>query len=506
VSANQKGISLVQFLVSLMVMGLIVLAAGGIIQKLTRDNSEAQLQIDLDVQHAHLLQALGNTSVIRRVFSLSETGTSALTLCLKGGGSGCSSQQTPFQDLKPVAFATSDPKVRQILGACLFDSTSCPVEQTVMYRWSCPEPNWCSELQMQIRTKARLESSPLHKERVSELSVPGGALLSRSQISFACAQSSLVQGLNYRKLQADCGDLPGTNSTSGQKPLATYAGPSVEAITNDPGETSCAMGIASLSLMGSATLCLSGGSSSPGQEVKTVTKTEYKTECESIPFKGRMCAGPITAGQVFPNTQQGEQACLDFCRTQQVRCCSFGTTSFNPTKGYCFASMNEPTNYNNNFAQLSGLSNLYATSLRAVSCNPKTTVAGGAGSPPPPPPPPSSTPDPTIPSQNAEGNFEWKKQDTVCGTGPSEFIPSEYLALNPDVAAACNGDVACAIQHWQKFGSFEGRNMRASFANQHSSGGDDGYLLNYPDVFLAGVNPWGHYQNCGAAEGRAYGK
>jgi len=77
-----------------------------------------------------------------------------------------------------------------------------------------------------------------------------------------------------------------------------------------------------------------------------------------------------------------------------------------------------------------------------------------------------------------------------------EFNATYYLQQNPDVAFAISrGTIGSALEHFNNFGRFEGRNPNAYFDVTY-------YLTANPDVAAARVNPLDHFLNFGAAEGR----
>ncbi|ALN75767.1 calcium-binding protein [Aureimonas sp. AU20] len=76
------------------------------------------------------------------------------------------------------------------------------------------------------------------------------------------------------------------------------------------------------------------------------------------------------------------------------------------------------------------------------------------------------------------------------------FDATFYLSQNPDVAAAISrGIFTSAEQHYNTFGRFESRNPSAYFDTAF-------YLSQNPDVAAARVNPFAHFLQFGAAEGR----
>lgn len=82
-------------------------------------------------------------------------------------------------------------------------------------------------------------------------------------------------------------------------------------------------------------------------------------------------------------------------------------------------------------------------------------------------------------------------------TLPANFDPNEYIALNPDVAGHD------AAEHYELFGQAEGRTFddpNFSFADLSFNEAD--YLAANPDVAAAGVNPFAHYYHSGQHENR----
>ena len=86
---------------------------------------------------------------------------------------------------------------------------------------------------------------------------------------------------------------------------------------------------------------------------------------------------------------------------------------------------------------------------------------------------------------------------------PADFSESDYLRLNPDVAAAGLD----ATHHYLEFGHAEGRSYKDDGQAKDyliSTGIFDPefYLSEYPDVSEAGLDPYEHFLNSGCAEGR----
>lgn len=78
-----------------------------------------------------------------------------------------------------------------------------------------------------------------------------------------------------------------------------------------------------------------------------------------------------------------------------------------------------------------------------------------------------------------------------------QFNEEYYLENNTDVAdAVAAGDLDSGKQHWELFGTEEGRNPNAVFNTSY-------YLAANEDVAESGMNPLQHFLNFGAAEGRA---
>lgn len=77
-----------------------------------------------------------------------------------------------------------------------------------------------------------------------------------------------------------------------------------------------------------------------------------------------------------------------------------------------------------------------------------------------------------------------------------DFNATYYLQQNPDVAFAISrGTISSAVEHFNNFGRFEGRDPNAYFDVTY-------YLTANPDVAAARVNPLQHFLTFGAKEGR----
>ena len=78
------------------------------------------------------------------------------------------------------------------------------------------------------------------------------------------------------------------------------------------------------------------------------------------------------------------------------------------------------------------------------------------------------------------------------------FDEQFYLTQNPDVAAAVSkGLFASGQEHYNEFGRYEQRDPNAYFDTSF-------YLGEYPDVAASGINPFQHFLQAGAAEGRTF--
>ncbi len=127
--------------------------------------------------------------------------------------------------------------------------------------------------------------------------------------------------------------------------------------------------------------------------------------------------------------------------------------------------------------QINGLTGVDLTLMSALGW----TLSGQSTTPPaspPPPPPPASPPPPPPAIPNTQ----------VMNNG---FDPNYYLLTYPDIARAG----VDPYQHYLTFGWKEGRNPDAYFSTT-------GYLNANPDVKAAGVNPLLHYDQSGWREGR----
>jgi hypothetical protein len=96
---------------------------------------------------------------------------------------------------------------------------------------------------------------------------------------------------------------------------------------------------------------------------------------------------------------------------------------------------------------------------------------------------------------NPFGPVGWGKQAAPPTFGDSG-ASSNYLAANPDVAAAGMNP----LQHYLQFGMGEGRSW-----GDLGSLDTKGYLSSNPDVAASGMNPLQHYLMYGRDEGRSFG-
>lgn len=77
------------------------------------------------------------------------------------------------------------------------------------------------------------------------------------------------------------------------------------------------------------------------------------------------------------------------------------------------------------------------------------------------------------------------------------FDSAYYLQQNPDIAAAVKAGATTAWAHFQNFGQYEGRDASPYFSRQ-------GYLSANADIRAAGIDPLAHYLAYGQYEGRLY--
>jgi Glycosyl transferase family 2 len=80
---------------------------------------------------------------------------------------------------------------------------------------------------------------------------------------------------------------------------------------------------------------------------------------------------------------------------------------------------------------------------------------------------------------------------------PRSFDPAEYLSLNPDVAAA----KVDPVRHYLKYGRQEGRIWKRGLPRGFDP---DAYLCLHPDVAKAGLDPVQHFIDFGRIEGRSW--
>lgn len=228
------------------------------------------------------------------------------------------------------------------------------------------------------------------------------------------------------------------------------------------------------------------GNSNASYETPQAPPPVVVTESSTTPSGGRctaafeaghMCAGGT--GIVLNSGAAAEAQCRAYCESRNAGCCAIGKTNFNSQKSYCHAGAQARVRYVNNYAQL--FPQLVAagrkTEIKALNCRgvqPSTFTWGTAE---------------TV-SKECLKNFDFRLYGEVPG--------------NADVLAYTRGNVAQLEAHWHQFGNVEGRDLNRNWAAIRRIFNIDQYLAEQPDVLLAGVHPWSHYQSCGSYEGRRF--
>jgi hypothetical protein len=100
-----------------------------------------------------------------------------------------------------------------------------------------------------------------------------------------------------------------------------------------------------------------------------------------------------------------------------------------------------------------------------------------------------------MPSEPERFGYAQAKWRDLVAVNSMTFDATYYLEQNPDVFAAVLRGETTAEQHFNTYGWQEGRDPNAFFDTSF-------YLLQYPDVLNARVNPFQHFLANGAGEGR----
>lgn len=199
--------------------------------------------------------------------------------------------------------------------------------------------------------------------------------------------------------------------------------------------------------------------------------------CTTAFETGYMCFGGT--GIVLNAGASAETQCRAYCEDKQAGCCSVGKTNLNSGKVYCHAGAQARVRYVNNYAQLFPLKveSGRQTEIKALNCkNVKPST------------------------------FTWTTGETAAKSCLQGFDFRLYgeVPANADVLEYTRGNLAQLEDHWHRHGFLEGRSLNRNWHAVRGMFNKDQYLAEQPDVLLAGVNPWSHYQSCGGYEGRTF--
>ncbi|MBX2994766.1 MAG: hypothetical protein KF681_08085 [Bdellovibrionaceae bacterium] len=259
--SRQKGMSVVEVSIALAMMAFAGLAIGAVINHVSVQERTARLQVDLDATHMQLVHALERLDNLREIFEVGEGADSPLKRCLTGKGNNCTSFETALAPLDAVA-GTPASRKGQILGACAFPNSNCPIEQRASFSWSCADGRECLMLNLTIESRIRSPGN-LVGERKASLKVPARSLVSRGKIAFDCTSSSLLFAIDYNRLSARCENLSGSLASLYTMPLRTFASTTPSEVTNPPEETGCPNGVRALNLFASRKECGTSTTTNP---------------------------------------------------------------------------------------------------------------------------------------------------------------------------------------------------------------------------------------------------
>lgn len=182
-------------------------------------------------------------------------------------------------------------------------------------------------------------------------------------------------------------------------------------------------------------------------------------------------------GLPLADNANAESLCRSYCDGRQAACCALGRSNIAPGKVFCHASAYARLRYVNNYAQLqpNQVAAGRTTSIAAMDCAPAQARV-----------------------------FSWGAEPKTCLKN-FDFRLYGQVPANADVLAYTGGDLGLLSHHWWTYGHREGRDLNTSYAAIRKLFNADLYLAEQPDVLLAGVHPWSHYQSCGGAyEGRRF--
>ena len=261
-------------------MGIAVFASitvGAVMHQISTQEREAKIQIELDTDHAQLVQSLSRLDNLRVLFDLDQASGSGLKLCLSSKGSNCTSFSKAPTDFHTIAAPLASAK-GQILGACAFPNSGCKIEQRATWAWTCPNAKECTSLEVFVASEITQVTKKFFKKREAFFKVPARSLVSRGKIAFDCTTTSMLFGIDYSRLEARCQSISGALASEYTMPMRTFAS-TVPLVTNNPEQLQCPGGISQLNLFGSKGSCspvvVVGGPSNP-----TDTPTE-KPVCDA---------------------------------------------------------------------------------------------------------------------------------------------------------------------------------------------------------------------------------
>lgn len=278
--SRQSGVTLVEVSIALVMMGIAALGIGSLINQIAVQERSSRRQIDLDTTHAELVHSLSRLENIRELFDLETPAGRGLQTCLQARGSQCLGFEAAPVSIVTLA-ADRGSRKAQTLGRCVFPDSTCEVQQSATYSWSCPAANECQTLNLKIDSQLR-DPGALARARSTTLQIPARSLVSRGKIAFDCTANSLLFAIDYGRLTARCENLRGSLASLYTMPLRTFAGATPGEVTNTPETVTCPSGVRSLNLFASRSDCAPTTSTQEPEIPPTTNETCTETAIQLL--------------------------------------------------------------------------------------------------------------------------------------------------------------------------------------------------------------------------------
>lgn len=467
---------------ALSVLGVVTLGVTSTMRTVEKSVGQVELIREQDFLFSIGVQNIRSKEIVSRGLRLNGVGSlnTSLIDCLKENGSNCQSQVVDWQNFEagPEGGLNASFFKR---GICASGSPQCELIREVRYRFICEQANSCSAIIFKVAVTGVNRGARLVAKQ-GVFKTTGRHLLGVDEIAFRC-QGRPLKGIDYAGLSDICTD--GMPEAGCESSLNSLAGGDrcQKNVTR-----SCSTGFSSVGLHTS-----SGGVNCHTRQVAQVTPPgggastnpgppasgSKESECKSHIGSNQTCSGGILAATYFPDGDTNK--CLDFCsKVKGTQCCSMPSNKY-LSGVFCHATGGSPIMFNNNFG---GYSPHGSGTTRAVECTANNQ-----------------------PTQGAPSAGYWQGESMGCDFKQNGLPVDAYLRANPDVASVCQNEPdvnACVLHHYNTYAHKEGRSMSPSYAKFKSTFDQNKieYLAYNPDVVLAGVDPWFHFQTCGNFESR----